>query len=162
MGLIEVKTYTSAAEMMAAHAATRKRLLYGGPIKRTLSIPARIIPLPEVSRQDLAAHDERILGFIHDITRKPLMAEFIAEMSAKMGYNARQIKGDCREKKLTLARHKIVWMVCRKYQKKALTEIGKAFGGKDHTSIIHARKRIDALIASNDPSVADLKGWVSE
>lgn len=163
MGLIEVKTYTSVAEMMAAHAATRKRLLYGQPIKRAL--PAQIIsfspptPLPVPSRKDMAAHDKRIMGFVEDMLAYVSPVKFIEETAKRYKLGMRSILCEDRTYGATLVRQKIAWMVKREYPRLSYPRIGKIMH-RDHTTIIHSIRKIDALIAANDPSVADLKGWL--
>jgi hypothetical protein len=58
-------------------------------------------------------------------------------------------------------RQKLVWLLA-KFTKLNCVQIGKKIGGRDHTTALHTVKKINALIASNDPSVADLKGWLND
>jgi chromosomal replication initiator protein len=55
----------------------------------------------------------------------------------------------------------MIWVV-KKLTMLSYPQIGRHFGGRDHSTALNAISRIDALITANDPSVADLKGWVSE
>jgi chromosomal replication initiator protein len=47
-----------------------------------------------------------------------------------------------RTKRLADLRHIAMW-VCRDYLVASYPEIGKAFGGMDHSSVIHGVRRVD-------------------
>lgn len=51
----------------------------------------------------------------------------------------------CRKREIVYAREVCMWML-RKHTAMSLLEIGKLLGGKDHTTVIHARDRINDLI----------------
>jgi len=164
MGLIAVKEYTSAAEMMASHAAIRKRLLGGRPIKA--SLPAEVIQfapqpkLPDVSKSDMIAHNKRIIGFVEDMLAYTSPLKFIEETAKQYRLGMRSILCEDRTYDTTLVRQKITWMVKREYPQLSHPKIGKIMH-RDHTTIMHSIRKIDALIAAGDPSVEDLKGWVA-
>lgn len=65
-----------------------------------------------------------------------------------------------RDRKTAFHRQKMIWVV-KRLTPLSYSHIGRKFGGRDHTTVMHSIQKIDALIASNDPSVGDLKGWVS-
>ena len=46
--------------------------------------------------------------------------------------------------------------MCRKYLNMSLVDIGKAIGDKDHTTVMHAVKRIEEDIAKNDTSLQNI------
>ena len=48
--------------------------------------------------------------------------------------------------------------LCREHTKSSLPEIGKQFGGKDHTTVIFSHKKISNSIKENN----DLKKSISE
>ncbi len=48
--------------------------------------------------------------------------------------------------------------LCREYTKSSLPEIGKQFGGKDHTTVIFSHKNISANIKENN----DLKSSIQD
>jgi chromosomal replication initiator protein len=41
--------------------------------------------------------------------------------------------------------------ICREYTKSSLPDIGKQFGGKDHTTVIFSHKKITKLVKENNP-----------
>lgn len=65
------------------------------------------------------------------------------------------LKSDKRLKTVVLPRQVAIYL-CREMTKASLPEIGKKFGGKDHTTVIHSVKKIEAYI-SQDP---DMKATV--
>ena len=62
-----------------------------------------------------------------------------------------------RERKYSEPRQ-IAMYLCRKYTKKTLPEIALAYGGKDHSTVIHAIKKIDREIHSS----ATLKKYIED
>jgi chromosomal replication initiator protein len=48
--------------------------------------------------------------------------------------------------------------LCREHTKSSLPEIGRQFGGKDHTTVIFSYKKISGLIKENN----DLKASIQE
>jgi chromosomal replication initiator protein len=61
-----------------------------------------------------------------------------------------------RDKKTSLARH-ITMYLLRLEMNKQFAEIGRIFGGRDHTTVIHACNRISSLIKSDDALRSDVK-----
>lgn len=62
--------------------------------------------------------------------------------------NIADLKTKKRHKNIVAPRQ-IAMYLCRKLTNHSLPEIGAAFGGKDHTTILHAFKKIDALMSSD-------------
>jgi chromosomal replication initiator protein len=56
--------------------------------------------------------------------------------------------GRSRQKEIVHARH-IAMFLAQNLTNKTLNDIGIFFGGRDHTSVLHGVKKIDALISSN-------------
>ena len=48
-----------------------------------------------------------------------------------------------------------MWL-CRKFTSRSLPEIGRAFGGRDHTTVLHAVRKIDALVAAGSREIKAL------
>jgi chromosomal replication initiator protein len=56
----------------------------------------------------------------------------------------------------TIAHPRSVAMyLCRKHSQASFPQIGESFGGKDHTTVIHACKKIEAAVAT-DPALRSL------
>jgi hypothetical protein len=141
-------------------AAIRARLMR--PPKLRLVPQARVeVPLPPVSRADMIAHDKRIMGFVEEMTFDPSLPKFVEIMARNYRFSVREIKGPYKEAELTLVRQKIAWLTKRKFPKHHMAVLARSLG-RDRSTIIHSINKIEALIASNDPSVADLKGWLND
>jgi hypothetical protein len=46
-------------------------------------------------------------------------------------------------------RQKLMWL-CKKYTRRSLPEIGRALGGRDHTTVLHAVRKYDLLVLVGD------------
>lgn len=160
MGLIEVSAYTTPhrAAAIRARLMNPPRKLVIAPVIEFPVAPAQI-PLPVPSRKDMAAHDKWIMGFVEDMLAYVSPVKFIEETAKRYKLGMRSILCEDRTYGATLVRQKIAWMVKREYPRLSYPRIGKIMH-RDHTTIIHSIRKIDALLAANDPSVADLKGWL--
>lgn len=83
----------------------------------------------------------------------------IREMCRHYGVTYEDICSQRRTDALVLVRQKIAW-VLRKRTHYSYPEIGRKLGGRDHTTILHAERKIDRLIAAGDPRVAELEQWL--
>ena len=68
------------------------------------------------------------------------------------GYLAEEIKSDLRHRELCKVRQ-IAMFIAREVTGKSFPIIGRQFGGRDHTTVIHAVRKVSVLIAS-DPETA--------
>ncbi|WP_127942815.1 DnaA ATPase domain-containing protein [Mycoplasma sp. ATU-Cv-703] len=62
--------------------------------------------------------------------------------------NRKDLVGKSRKKNFVAARHMAIWLI-RKINKLSFNEIGKIFGGRDHSTIIFSVKNIDHLMSIN-------------
>jgi chromosomal replication initiation ATPase DnaA len=177
MGFIEAKQYTSAAEMRSAHAATRARLI-GQPHQPKPKI-REVIKLVYVHQE--IQHDAHVNDRYRYLAKNPqamkraiwnLISDAVTEhnnqrfralplirkMCYYYGVTYADIISANRTAAITFPRQKMMWVV-KQATPLSLPEIGRRFGGRDHTTALHGIRKIDALIAANDPSVAELKQW---
>lgn len=59
------------------------------------------------------------------------------------------LKSSSRKKNIALPRQ-VAMFLCRKHTRHSFPEIGQKFGGKDHTTIMHAVKKIEELCSKQD------------
>lgn len=101
-----------------------------------------------------------------DIFSKPTNKTIKVETIQKVIANAYQVsvsdlKSVKRDKKFVVPRQIAIYL-SRELTEMALMEIGNEFGGKDHTTIMHACKKIDDLIKT-DPSLdSRIKAFTQE
>lgn len=72
-------------------------------------------------------------------------AEIISAVCRYFGVLEDEIISTKRKKELIIPRQVAIYLI-REQTNKSLSEIGKIMGGKDHTTILHAEKRIDELL----------------
>jgi|SRR3990167_1131200 len=113
----------------------------------------------------LTALEDRLSKLIHTLTQGP-MPSHVPEGSGPYRPSVVQIKrrvcaaysitllemdGSCRHLKLTRPRQ-IAAYLARDLTAKTMAEIGRLMGNRDHTTIVHAYKKISALRAA-DPEL---------
>ena len=104
--------------------------------------PVTLESAPEVLTDILRSHDKRLT--IDDIQRK------VSEH-----YNIRLAEMSSARRSRAVARPRQVAMyLAKQLTSRSLPEIGKRFGDRDHTTVLHAVKKITELMAE-DPSFAE-------
>jgi len=68
--------------------------------------------------------------------------------------------GHARMKKISMARH-IAQYLCRRLTSKSLPEIGVHFGGRDHSSILHAFRKIEKAL-KNDQNLVTMINYLTK
>jgi chromosomal replication initiator protein len=78
--------------------------------------------------------------------RKDITVELIQKATADyFGLKVAELKSDKRLKNLVQARQIAIW-ICRDMTKASYPDIGMRFGGKDHSTVIYAAKKIDKAL----------------
>lgn len=96
-----------------------------------------------------------ILG-LDENCKKELTYESILEtVSEFYQIPKRDILGKIRIKKIAHARH-IAMYFCYHYMKATLKETGEYFGGRDHSTVLHAVKKIQEILKQNGEKASDI------
>jgi chromosomal replication initiator protein len=69
------------------------------------------------------------------------------------GLEADDLVSRVRQKKITLARH-VAMYLCRHMTRNSISEIGRRFGGRDHTTVLSAIRKIGRLY-QDDPELRE-------
>ena len=85
--------------------------------------------------------------------RPPTGDEILGVTAAAFGYSTEDMQGPSRRQPLVLARQ-IAMYLCRELTDLSLPKIGALFGGRDHTTVMHAVDKVTRLLPS-DPQVFD-------
>ena len=85
--------------------------------------------------------------------RPPTGDEIVAVTAAAFGYSIEDMEGPSRRQPLVLARQ-IAMYLCRELTDLSLPKIGKLFGGRDHTTVMHAVDKVTRMLPA-DPEVFD-------
>ena len=92
---------------------------------------------------------ERAINDIVSQQDKVISSEFIQETVAKyFNINAKELKGSKRSNDVAFPRQ-IAMYLCRTVAQMSLPQIGKDFGKRDHTTVMHACNKIDKEIKEN-------------
>ncbi|MGH8875031.1 MAG: helix-turn-helix domain-containing protein, partial [Acidimicrobiia bacterium] len=80
---------------------------------------------------------------------RPLSPEDIIHAAAGIyGFELQDLKSRSRRQPLVLSRQ-VAMYLCREHTDLSLPRIGELFGGRDHTTVIHAVEKIKRLIRSD-------------
>ena len=102
----------------------------------------------ELAKRVLSVHDDTASITVEDIQR--LVADHYRVRVA-------DLKSANRSKPLVTARQVAMYLI-KKNLDKSLVEVGRHFGGKDHTTVINALKRVESQLSKD----SDLKKDVDE
>jgi chromosomal replication initiator protein len=89
--------------------------------------------LTETVLKDLLNHGGKV-------TKEMILRNVVDEF----GFTEAELKGRRRTQKLALARQTSMFLI-RSLLSLSLTEIGDFFGGKDHTTVMHAIEKVESL-----------------
>jgi chromosomal replication initiation ATPase DnaA len=101
-------------------------------------LAAKIVELEQVLAEERAENDQLrdIIGSVNHVAFKPQkIAKLVAE---QYGLTLSQIRGVSRSKGVVVARHHAMWLVRQHCPHMSLPMIGRMFGKRDHTTVLHA------------------------
>nr|WP_245859203.1 chromosomal replication initiator protein DnaA [Luteimicrobium subarcticum] len=128
-------------EYIASRISTNIRELEGALIRVTafanLNRQQVDLPLAEIVLKDLITDDDA-----SEITA----ASVIAQTAAYFGLTIDDLCGSSRSRVLVTARQ-IAMYLCRELTDLSLPKIGQQFGGRDHTTVMHANRKISEQMA---------------
>ncbi len=128
-------------EFIASKISTNIRELEGALI--------RVTAFASLNRQgvDLALAEIVLKDLIPDSSQPEITsATIMAQTSAYFGQSMEDLCGSSRSRVLVNARQ-IAMYLCRELTDLSLPKIGQQFGGRDHTTVMHADKKIRQLMA---------------
>ncbi len=128
-------------EYIASKIATNIRELEGALI--------RVTAFASLNRQpvDLALAEVVLKDLITDTAGPEITsATIMAQTAAYFGLSMEDLCGSSRSRVLVTARQ-IAMYLCRELTDMSLPKIGQQFGGRDHTTVMHADRKIRTLMA---------------
>jgi len=127
-------------EFIASHISDNIRELEGALIRVCAFASLTGEPLTlDLARKVLS-------DIVSDTTPRPLTAVDILEATAdRYGYPVEDLKGRRRHRDLVQARQ-VAMFVCRQLTDLSYPSIAREFGGRDHTTIIHAVDKVELLM----------------
>ncbi|WP_029291094.1 chromosomal replication initiator protein DnaA [Cellulomonas sp. HZM] len=128
-------------EYIASKISTNIRELEGALIRVTafanLNRQQVDVSLAEIVLKDLITDDQ---------TAEITATQVIGQTAAYFGLSIEDLCGSSRSRVLVTARQ-IAMYLCRELTDLSLPKIGQAFGGRDHTTVMHANRKIRELMA---------------
>ncbi|MHA8138069.1 chromosomal replication initiator protein DnaA [Lactobacillaceae bacterium Scapto_B20] len=94
------------------------------------------------------------LDFSTKVEKSVDIVEILEKVASYYNVSVDDIKGKKRYKEIVAPRQ-VAMYLSRELTKVSLPKIGQAFGGKDHTTVIHAYDKIKKAIDNDDPQVKD-------
>ncbi len=92
----------------------------------------------------------------HDDTTSMTIAEIQKLVADHFKVKVADLKSKSRTKPLVVGRQVAMYLV-KKHLDKSLVDIGRAFGGKDHSTVINALRRVESQLAINSDLKSDLE-----
>ena len=100
---------------------------------------------------------EVLKNFTFDKTKNYTVQNILKTVASYYDIKVSDIKSKRRTREISTTRQ-IAMYLCREHTKLSLPEIGRQFGGKDHTTVIFSHKKISSNIKKNN----DLKASIGE
>ena len=101
--------------------------------------------------------EEVLRDFIKERPKRPGIPEIQKAVCERYSLSLEQMKSEKRTSQIVLPRQVAIYL-SRELTEKSLVEIGKNFGGRDHTTILHAVRKIGKLIKED----SEFKATISE
>ncbi len=103
---------------------------------------------------------EVLKNIVKEHTRQVMSIESIQkEVANFFGIKLQELKSEKKVKNVALPRQ-VAMYLARRYTGASFPEIGEKFGGKDHSTVIHAVKKIESMIVE-DPTLKEMVNAVS-
>ncbi|MBI5427275.1 MAG: chromosomal replication initiator protein DnaA [Nitrospinae bacterium] len=111
----------------------------------------RIIAFSSFTRRpvDLELAKEVLKEFTFDRNKNFTIPNILKTVAAHFSIKVTDLKSKQRSREISIPRQ-IAMYLCREYTQASLPEIGRQFGGKDHTTVLFAHKKISSNMKENN------------
>lgn len=142
--MIPVPQYSSSAEMRAAYAARRRRLMgeRPAPIEIEPPKPIPVRPLPPTWKRVEITFSAHVDAYNIHLAEQASPRSYIKRRAIELGTAYRHVVGDSRHLPIIPIRHLLMWETKQQYPLMSLVQIGKLFN-RDHSTVIHAVRKIE-------------------
>jgi chromosomal replication initiator protein len=127
-------------------------------IRELEGVLLRIIAYSSFTHRELNLEltKEVLKDFTFDKTKNFTVQNIIKTVASYYDIKVSEIKSKRRTREISTTRQ-IAMYLCREHTKLSLPEIGKQFGGKDHTTVIFSHKKISNIIKENNEIKTSIK-----
>jgi len=105
---------------------------------------------------DLELTREVLKDFTFDRTKNFTIQNILKTVASYYNIKVSDIKSKRRTREISTTRQ-IAMYLCREHTKSSLPEIGKQFGGKDHTTVLFSHKKITSNLIENNELKSSIK-----
>jgi len=141
---------TEVASFIASNIKTNVRELEG--------LLLRVIAYASFTNRkiDLELSQEVLREFVYDRNKHFNIATIMTATASYFDIKISDLKSKKRSRQISVPRQ-IAMYLCREYTKLSLPDIGRHFGGKDHTTVIFAHKKCSKLVCENNDLKKSIK-----
>jgi len=128
-------------EFVATKISSNIRDLEGALIRLTAFASLTKVPVT------VAVAEQQLANLFTDSSPKPRTdEELLAEIADHLGFSVAELRGSSRQRPLVLARQMAMYAF-RQLTENSFPSIAKLFGGRDHTTVMHACTKVQTLMA---------------
>lgn len=165
--MIPAIEYTNGRDVIAAAAALRARIMPVPPRPTKVAVPkakpifhANAVRAPlywEIAPTDFNQH---VIAYRQEMLRrerdeegegpagKPSIRSIVLQVLARHpGISMEAVRGETRERRVVAARQEAMWEVRMARDDLSFPMVGRWFGGRDHTTVLHAVRKIAEIKA---------------
>jgi chromosomal replication initiator protein len=106
----------------------------------------------------LAMAEEALREMIHDSTRMVRLGDIEKAVCQVFGLEPQSLQADDKSKSVSHPRMLAMWLA-RKHTRAALSEIGRYFGRRSHSTVVSAQKRVDRWVACGSSIDLAERAW---
>ena len=127
-------------------------------IRQLEGVLLRLVAYSSFTRSplNLELAKEVLKDFTLDQTKNFTVQNILKTVAAFYDIKVSDIKSKRRTQKISYTRQ-IAMYLCREHTKSSLPEIGKQFGGKDHTTVLFSHKKISNIVKENNELSLSIK-----
>jgi len=128
-------------EFVAAKVSSNIRDLEGALIRLTAYASLTKVPIT------VTVAEQQLANLFTEVSPKPRTdEELLAEIADHLGFAVADIRGSSRQRPLVMARQMAMYAF-RQLTENSYPSIAKLFGGRDHTTVMHACHKVQTLMA---------------
>jgi len=127
-------------EYVASHLTNHARELSGALCRLQATSEALGKPI------SLVMADEALREMVHNSTRLVRLGDIEKAVCQAFGLEPQSLQADDKSKSISHPRMLAMWLA-RKHTRAALSEIGRYFGRRSHSTVVSAQKRVDRWVA---------------
>jgi chromosomal replication initiator protein len=105
---------------------------------------------------DLTMARHQLRGLAKEQSARVTMDRILTNVSRYYGLAVGDLTGRRRQRAIAWPRH-VAMFLCRSLTPHSLPEIGKAFGGRDHTTVMHAVSKIESAMSADGTLRTDIE-----